>query len=122
MKKGIVRAEGLIQSMATFVQQTTSKVALETLDSGYVKHDLPLLDRDSVDYISCLFSDAVRASPKPENNEDFLNEVKSNYTQTNLFVDPLRFPLLKSICIGAIETLMKKVELKSKNLPTCLAF
>ena len=107
MKKGIVnaQAEGLIQSMSTFVQQKSSKVALEAVDTGYVKHDLPLTDKDPVDDKNCLFSDAVRASPKPENNDDFLNEVKSNYTQSNLFVDPLRFPLLKSIRIGAIAFL-----------------
>ena len=103
MKKGIdnALAEGIIQTMSTFVQQKSSKVALEAVETGYIKHDLPLTGMDPVDDISCLFSDAVRANPKPENDNDFMNEVKSNYIQSNLFINPLRYPLLKTIRIGA---------------------
>ena len=71
MRKGIIRAEaeGIIQHMSTFVKEKTSKVASEALNSGDVKHDLPQLSDDSENDLSCLFNDAVRARPKPEDNE-----------------------------------------------------
>ena len=66
-------------------------------------------------------------SAASENDDDFMNEVKSNYIQSNLFIDPLRYPLLKTIRIGAtaflfLETLMKRVEIKTKNKQTRLKF
>ena len=56
MKKGIdnALAEGIIQTMSTFVQQKSSKVALEAVETWYIKHDLPLTGMDPVDDISCL--------------------------------------------------------------------
>ena len=55
--------------VSIFVKEKTSKVASEALNSGYVKHDLPQLSDDSENDLSCLFNDAVRARPKPEDNE-----------------------------------------------------